>query len=132
VNTITFSKAVVDPVMAIWSLGRPGVTASFVFDSSEPFTIESGGPSSEYGGQSITAQDYTVYGNEGNGTIQFHGTFTQISWTNPQSEYWYAFTVGAPSAVPAPASVWLFGVGIIGLGLVAQRERRRQNATATA
>ncbi len=126
VNTITFSTPVVDPVMAIWSLGQTGTPASFEFNSSEPFTIEAGGSSTEYGGQAITASGYTVNGIEGNGTIQFHGTFTTLSWSNPQRENWYGFTVGAPSAVPAPASVWLFGLGMIGLGLVAQRRWRRQ------
>jgi len=53
VNTITFDSAVVDPVMAIWSLGAGGAPVSFVFLASEPFTIQSGGPSVEFGGSSI-------------------------------------------------------------------------------
>jgi hypothetical protein len=42
-NTITFSEAVTDPIMAIWSLGAPGNSASFNFTASEPFTIQAGG-----------------------------------------------------------------------------------------
>jgi hypothetical protein len=38
----------VNPVMAIWSLGQSGINANFTFTPSEPFTIESGGPSAEY------------------------------------------------------------------------------------
>ena len=61
VNTITFSQPVVDPVMAIWSLGQPGLTASFVFQTIQPISIESGGPSSEYSfGKSITQMHNSI------------------------------------------------------------------------
>ena len=64
-NTITFSSPVTDPIMAIWSLGAPSASASFVFTAAEPFTLESGGPSAEYGGRSITVSGDTVTGSEG-------------------------------------------------------------------
>src|SRR5215831_13263544 len=67
VNTITFSTPVVDPVMAIWSLGAGGAPASFVFSASEPFSIQSGGPSAEFGGSAITQSGSVVNGTEGNG-----------------------------------------------------------------
>ena len=100
-----------DPVMAIWSLGQGGVTASFVFTPSEPSTILSGGPNDPYGGSSITtacAYANAVCGQEGNGTIPFQGWFTSISFTTPQAEDYYAFTVGAPGPV--------LGAGVPGLG----------------
>src|SRR5262249_38691610 len=119
VNTITFSSPVVDPVMAIWSLGSVGASASFVFSASEPFTIQSGGPSLEFGGSSITAAGNVVNGNEGNGTIQFNGTFNQITWTNPQFEFYYAFTVGVPGtttpAVPEPGTYLTLGTGLLAM-----------------
>lgn len=99
-NTITFSKPVVNPVMAIWSLGDSTNAASFVFLTTRTITIESGGPSLEFGGQSITQTNNIIYGNEGNGTIEFHGSFTQISWTNPVYEDSYGFTLGAPVFTP--------------------------------
>lgn len=95
-NTITFSKPVVDPVMAIWSLGDRTNASEFVFLTTGTITIESGGPSLEFGGQSITQTNNTIYGNEGNGTIEFHGSYTQISWFNPDYEDSYGFTIGAP------------------------------------
>ena len=120
-DTITFSAPVTNPVMAIWSLGQNGIDAQFNFN--QPFTIESGGPSAEYAGNPITASGETVFGIEGNGTIQFNGTFSQISWTNPVYEDWYGFTVGAP--VPEPATWAMMLVGFAGLG-AAMRSRRKQ------
>ena len=52
-DTVTFSHAVTDPILAIWSLGQGGIEASYQFTAAEPFAIESGGPSAEYGGSSI-------------------------------------------------------------------------------
>jgi len=122
VDTITFSNPVVDPVMAIWSLGNASTTASFVFQTTQPITIESGGPSAEYGGTSITQIGNTIYGEESNGTIEFHGTFTQISWTSTAELYkGYDFTVGVP-AVPEPASFSL--LALTGVGLLARRRQR--------
>jgi PEP-CTERM motif-containing protein len=129
VNTITFDSAVVDPVMAIWSLGAGGAPASFVFLASEPFTIQSGGPSVEFGGSSITAAGNVVNGVEGNGTIQFHGTFTQLSWTNPQFEFYYAFTVGAAGTtaapVPEPRTYIMLGTGLLGISVLMRRKAYR-------
>ena len=85
VNTIIFSKPVVDPVMAIWCLGSVDLTASFMFQTTNLIAIESGGPSAEFPfGTSITQIGNIIYGTEGNGTIQFHGTFTQISVDDPE------------------------------------------------
>lgn len=132
-ETITFSSPVVDPVFAIWSLGQTGIAASFDFlsKSPEPITLISGGPSTEFNGSSITVNGQNVTGNEGNGVIQFDGTFDTISFTTPNFENYYAFTVGydqtlTPS-VPEPATLSLFGLGLaalpIGRKLLARRRR---------
>jgi hypothetical protein len=124
-NTLTFSKAVVDPVIAIWSLGScgssdcgGGILASFVFNAA-PVLI-SGGPSysSTTGSvasttgypasQSISVSGNTVSGKEANGVVAFLGSYTSISWTNPTAEDHYNFTVGAATPVPNPEpSGWM-------------------------
>ena len=127
-DTLTFATPVVNPVMAIISLGAPGNSASFVFNSSEPFTIQSGGPSNEFSGISITQSGNSVLGSEGNGTIQFIGTYSSISWTNPVNEFYYGFTVGAPGAVgavPLPAALPLFATGLGALGLLGWRRKKK-------
>jgi len=122
VNTLSFSPAVIDPVMAIWSLGSANLgSAQFVFPLSEPFTIEGGGPSTETGGGPITfLPPNSVNGVEGNGVIQFLGTYSSLAWTNPTFENDYAFTVGAEGVVPEPASL-----GLMALVAFASLARRR-------
>jgi hypothetical protein len=114
-NVITFSRPVTNPVMAIFSLGSPLHTSpavTYAFDA--PFDVIVGGASTGFGGSSVVELSGNVLsGVEGNGTIQFQGNFTSISFTVPTNESWHGFTIGAP--VPVPAAVWLFGSGLLGL-----------------
>jgi hypothetical protein len=124
-GTINFASPVVDPLIAIWSLGQPGFGASFTFNATP--ALQAGGPNSQYGGSSITVSSNTVNGNEGNGVVQFTGTYSSITFTSTPEE-WYAFTVGVNDVVappiPEPASVVLAFAGLTGL-FVARRFRRR-------
>jgi len=130
-NTITFASPQENPVFAIWSLGQPGLEASFIFNATP--TFEAGGPNSQFGGLPITVSGNTVNGREGNGVVQFAGTVSSISWTNT-FENFYGFTVGVngPSGpgpgpgpgplpgttpIPEPGTIALFGIGLAGLGL---------------
>ena len=103
-NTITFDSPVENPVMAIWSLGAGRRPASFTFDTAP--ILQAGGPNRAYRGSSITVAGNVVTGEEGNGVIQFPGTFTTLSWTNTY-EHYYAFTIGVngplqPGNAPRP------------------------------
>lgn len=117
-NTLSFSVPIVDPVIAIWSLGQGGVQASFDFVGVTPVLV-AGGPNAEYGGSAITVSGNTVNGREGNGTIQLIGTYSSLQWTNPTFENWYGFNVGiadvGTTAVPEPGELLLF---VLGLGLL--------------
>jgi len=125
VQTLTFSQAVVNPVMAIWSLGQGGVNARFDFIGATPIFV-SGGPSAEYGGSAIVVAGNSVSGIEGNGTVQFMGTYTSLSWTNPVFENWYGFDVGVAgvaSVVPEPETYALMLAGLAAVGFMARRRR---------
>jgi hypothetical protein len=128
-ETITFSSVIVDPVFAIWSLGSGSAPAIFDFESKsgETFSIVGGGPSHEFGGSTITVDatdPQIIHGSEGNGVIQFDGSFSSITFTTPEFEDYYAFTVGydvtqtdptIPGTVPEPATLSLFGLGLLAL-----------------
>jgi len=134
-ETVSFSTPVVDPVMAIWSLGSDlsgvPIIASFVFTPSEPFTIETGGPSAEYPlGTSIYrigTNGTTVYGDEGSGVIQFNGLYSSLSFTTPDYEDFYTFTVGhdpKASLAPEPGTLALLGTGLGALSMLRRRFRK--------
>jgi hypothetical protein len=128
-DTITFSKAVTNPVIAIWSLGQSGEPASFVFNEDEPVVIVAGGPNHEYGGAPITLSgSNTIIGIEGNGTVELLGTYTSIEWTTPQYENYYGFTVGVEA--PEPATWALMLAGFAGLGAAMRASRRNRLAAA--
>lgn len=126
---VTLSEAIKDPIMAIVSLGNPGLPTTYDFDS--PFDIVSQG-TGFWGGNASSLQELSgdiLQGNEGHGTIQFIGTFSTFTWTVPTPENWHGFTFGIrttqaiePGTVPEPASLALLGIGLA--GLIAGRRRK--------
>jgi hypothetical protein len=97
VYKVTFSKPVVNPVMAVMSLGRSGAPARYVF-SQTPTLLSSG--VGYFGGcvTCLSVKKKTLSGTEGHGVVQFVGSYTSISWKQPDSEYWHGVTLGAPLA----------------------------------
>jgi hypothetical protein len=133
-ETISFSSTVIDPIFAIWSLGAPGTPASFDFSSKsgQGFNLLGGGPSTEFAGSALTSTGSIVHGSEGNGLVQFIGSFDSITFTTPNFENYYAFTVGydatltpPPPSVPEPATLSLFGLGLSAIPLVRRLVSRR-------
>ncbi len=128
VNTLTFSEPVVNPVIAIVSLGDPSDPIFYNF--SAPFTILSDGPGWWGGpGTLLTQPNNVLEGIEGDGTIQFNGTFSSISWTVPDAENWHGFTVGIQGlgslSVPEPGNIALLAVsGLSGMGFFLRHRRR--------
>lgn len=118
-----FSQAVVNPLLALWSVGQAGKAVSFVFDTDQFNILSQGG--GHWGGGSLTQSGNSVTGYEGNGLIQFYGTYTDIHFSLPNYEYYYGATVGAPAAVPVPAALPLMASGLGFLGWGSYRRTRK-------
>ncbi|MBJ7310152.1 PEPxxWA-CTERM sorting domain-containing protein [Rugamonas sp. CCM 8940] len=131
INGFHFDKPVVNPYMAMFSVGQGGVPVSFNFQDGLSFTLLSQGPGNWGGGLLTPSSGSSIVGYEGNGVIKFTGTFTDIRFTTPNGEYYYGATIGVSdiAAVPEPSS---YAMLLAGLGLLGWAMRRRQAAPARA
>jgi hypothetical protein len=125
-QTLTFSQPLVDPVMAILSLGQTGAPVTYNFNA--PFDVLNSGTGFFGGaasGSLFEDPGNVLRGIEGHGIIRFSGTFSSISWTIPTAEFWHGFqigVVGPTSTVPEPASLALVALA---LGTLVVTRRRR-------
>jgi hypothetical protein len=125
-NTITFSSAVVNPILDIVSLGSSGAPVSYVFSSGSPVIVNQG--VGYWGGTatSLSVSGNTLTGAEGSGVIEFVGTFTSLSFTVTGGEVWNGITVGSQvpaSPVPEPSSL-LMGLGALAVAVPFIRRRK--------
>ena len=110
VYTVTFSQPIVDPIMAVLSLGQPSVYIDYDFNA--PFTIVSQGAGffTPPGCTTCVLQNLAgdvLRGNEGHGTIKFLGTYSSFSWTVPNPEVWHGFTFAVRSSQALAETVFV-------------------------
>lgn len=117
--TLTFSQPVRDPYFAIVSLGNPDLSVEYRFEQT-PTLVSSG--RGYWGGcaDCLRVDGNTVIGVEGHGVLRFQGSFTELRWTAPTTEFWYGFTVGM---IPEPSSMALMVAGGLVVSGVVRRRR---------
>lgn len=124
INTIHFSRPVVNPYIALISVGTSRLPVSFNFQNNVDFDVIVQGPG-HWGGGSLQKSGSSVLGYEGNGVLRFNGTFTDISFTTPVYENYYGATVGAAVTAVPEADTWaMLAAGLFGLGLLARRRKQ--------
>jgi hypothetical protein len=127
VNTITFSSPVTNLLMAIGSLGRFDLQSTLVFDKNA--TVISSGAGLYGNGPLTMSGPSTLVGNEGNGMIQFTGTFSSLSWTIPNEELYMVYNIGisnvGAAAVPEPGQVAASLLLLAGIGGYVWMKRRK-------
>ena len=129
-NTITFNQAVIDPYIALVSVGQTPEAAWVTYSFTNAFSVVSDNTvmSAFWGtGSYSTPNAMTLVGNEFSGVLQFSGSYAagqSLTFTVRNNEDWHGFTVGARSVVPEPSTYALMSVGFIGMGFAASRRRR--------
>lgn len=128
-NVLTFSSALLNPILDIVSLGAPGVRVTYTFNATP--TILSQG-TAYWGGCStcLSVTGNSLTGTEGSGVIEFTGSYTSLTWTTTGGEYWNGFTVGVQglgspvSRVPEPET-WALIFPVIVMAVILRRKRSR-------
>lgn len=128
-HVFTFSTPVTDLIFSEVSMGQPGIATTYNFNNQ--FTVLSCGPNAFFGGgcfnQPVGTTTNILSGNEADGTIEFLGPITTLSFTASNPEFWNGFDIGLLSqtttnVTPEPGTFVLAGTGLAGLlGIVRRR-----------
>jgi hypothetical protein len=85
-QTFTFSTPVRDPLVAVWSVGFAALGAPMVLEFDSEPSLLSTGISAYFVSGMLEVSGRRLTGIEGNGVLQFKGTFTALSFTIPEPE----------------------------------------------
>lgn len=125
-SVITFSQAVVDPLIALVSWNGASVTFGGGADQ-QTYNVQYLSAGCGYwgcGGFANTTSNHFDGAGELHGVVRLLGTYTSISFTDTTSENWHGLTVGiggGVAPVPLPAGVWLLASA---LGALTWRRRK--------
>lgn len=116
--TLTFSQPVVDPYIALISVGQPGFFVNYAFQNLQNgIDVASYGSNYwGYGGYAVNGDTFS--GREYNGILELEGTYNSITFEISPNENWHGFNVGVESAaapVPEPSTMILLGCGLLAL-----------------
>ncbi len=126
-KTITFGQPISGLYLAIISWN--GNAAQF----DQPFEVISSGRGYWGTGTITLGPDNSFVGTgEPHGILYFPGTFSSLTFTDTNSEYWHGLTIGVADLappVPEASATWLTlgGLGVLGAALT---RRRRASASA--
>ena len=127
---INFSEAILNPYIALVSVGQPGTyNVNYTFQNLQnPIEVISYGSNYwGYGGYSINGNAFS--GHEFNGILQLDGTYSSIIFDISPNENWHGFNIGTDSIsapVPEPGTIALFGLGMAGLAVYCKRRQNKQ------
>ena len=83
-----FDKPVLNPILAIYSLGNPGATVTITC-SATPYDYSGGATVKRYQKIIIDSENKTITGTEGYGMVSFAGTFSEITLNPDVPEFYY-------------------------------------------
>jgi len=128
--TINFSEAILNPYIALVSVGQPGTyNVNYAFQNLQnPIDVISSGSNYwGYGGYSINGNTFS--GHEFNGILQLEGSYNSLTFDISPNEFWHGFNIGADSTsapVPEPGTMMLLGIGMLGMAVYGKRRMNKE------